>query len=299
MMHHRRDTLKVVGACLALAFAGCGDDAGTLTDSDTAPGDSGLEDARLEDGRTDSATDDDAGFDAGDDTGSDSDAGDSASGSDAGPGDMGPDSETPDAGPDAMDVDASDAGDGSASFFVTSTGTGDAGGNLGGLSGADTRCADLALAAGLPERDWRAYLSLSAGIDGDDAVHARDRIGMGPWFNVRGELIAADIDGLHTDGIDITRIVDESGASVPMMQHDILTGSDPDGRAFDAFPGNPAAPGPTCGNWTCNTDDCFAWVGHSDADPGDSWSSTHGSMCSRAGLAATWGSGRTYCFAAD
>ena len=80
-------------------------------------------------------------------------------------------------------------------FFITSAGSGD-GANLGGLEGADAHCAMLAEAAGLPDRDWRAYLSAGA-EDGMDAVNARDRIGEGPWYNVNGEMVAADLDDLH------------------------------------------------------------------------------------------------------
>ena len=71
------------------------------------------------------------------------------------------------------------------SFFLTSRGSGD-GGDLGGLAGADRICQDLAQAAGHGARTWRAYLS----TQGQGAVNARDRIGPGPWFNVRGQCIA-------------------------------------------------------------------------------------------------------------
>src|SRR5690606_11182356 len=79
------------------------------------------------------------------------------------------------------------------SFFVTSTGLG-SGGDLGGLEGADAHCQSLAEAAGHGDRMWRAYLS----TQGDNAENARDRIGSGPWFNVRGAQIAADVDALHS-----------------------------------------------------------------------------------------------------
>ena len=70
-----------------------------------------------------------------------------------------------------------------ASFFVTSENPGQ-GGNLGGLAGADAHCTSLAEAAGIRGKTWRAYLST-------DTVDARDRIGNGPWYNVKGEMIAA------------------------------------------------------------------------------------------------------------
>ena len=50
------------------------------------------------------------------------------------------------------------------------------------------------LAAG---RVWRAYLSAVA-ADGKP-IHARDRIGAGPWHNQKGALIAANVADLHGD----------------------------------------------------------------------------------------------------
>ena len=67
------------------------------------------------------------------------------------------------------------------SFFVTSAGPGK-GADLGGLAGADAHCQQLAQAAGAGGKTWRAYLS----TQGDGAVNARDRIGRGPWQNVKG-----------------------------------------------------------------------------------------------------------------
>lgn len=88
---------------------------------------------------------------------------------------------------------AARAMDTSLSFFVTSVGSGDQGGNLGGLEGADARCQQLADAVGAGSKTWRAYLSTST-------VDARDRIGAGPWYNANGDQVAADVDSLHSDG---------------------------------------------------------------------------------------------------
>jgi len=128
-------------------------------------------------------------------------------------------------------------------FFVTSVGVGN-GANLGGLAGADAHCQKLAAAAGAGNRTWRAYLSASAS-GGQAAVNARDRIGKGPWHNSKGTMIARDLGHLHGDTIEEARLgnlitknnaVTEKGALVngvgdtPNM-HDVLTGSQPDGRA--------------------------------------------------------------------
>ena len=89
---------------------------------------------------------------------------------------------------------------GPASFFITSVGKGD-GANYGGIAGADAYCAQMAKAGGLETpagRTWRAYLSQPAS-GGQPAVNARDRIGAGPWFNARGQLIANNVADLHGD----------------------------------------------------------------------------------------------------
>ena len=82
------------------------------------------------------------------------------------------------------------------SFFVTSANPGK-GGNLGGLAGADAHCQSLAAAVGAGGKTWRAYLSTST-------VNAKDRIGNGPWQNVKGEVIAQNVADLHSANNKIT-----------------------------------------------------------------------------------------------
>src|SRR6476620_9422979 len=77
-------------------------------------------------------------------------------------------------------------------FFVTSVGIGK-GADLGGIEGADKNCQSLAQAAGSTGKTWHAYLS----TQGSGAVNARDRIGKGPWQNVKGVVIAKDVAELH------------------------------------------------------------------------------------------------------
>src|SRR5262245_3531231 len=86
----------------------------------------------------------------------------------------------------------------SMSFFITSAGPGN-GANLGGLAGADQRCQTLATAAGAGNRTWRAYLSVAAAA-GQPAVNARDRIGKGPWMNVKGVVVAKSVADRPSDG---------------------------------------------------------------------------------------------------
>jgi len=186
-------------------------------------------------------------------------------------------------------------------FFVTSVPIG-RGGNLGGLEGADAHCQKLAEAAGAGNRTWRAYLS----TQGPKAVNARDRIGKGPWHNVKGQLIARDLEHLHGDTLELARVgiplyrttaLSEKGDPVKGAgdkpnEHDILTGSQPDGRAF------PAGEDRTCNNWTGDGAGA-AQVGHHDrtGGPNISWNSVHASKgCSQEALVGTGGAGLFYCF---
>ena len=97
---------------------------------------------------------------------------------------------------------------------------------------------------------WRAYLSTQA-MGGGTAANAKDRIGRGPWQNAKGTVIAKDVADLHGPNNNLTKqtALSEKGEMVKGRgdqpnQHDILTGSQPDGTAFA---GNQDM---TCGNWT-------------------------------------------------
>ena len=147
------------------------------------------------------------------------------------------------------------------SFFVTSVGLGD-GANLGGLEGADAHCQALAETAGFGHRTWRAYLSTEA--PGARGISARDRIGIGPWYNPLGELIASDLDQLHLNPNIVKRTaLDENGNPVKGRgdspnEHDMLTGTQEDGTAYA-----PDEVDHTCTNWT-STNAGSAQVGHHD-----------------------------------
>jgi hypothetical protein len=190
-------------------------------------------------------------------------------------------------------------------FFVTSVGLGN-GANLGGLAGADAHCQKLAAAAGAGDKTWHAYLSTSA-ADGKPAVNARDRIGKGPWHNARGTMVARDLAHLHGDTLDLARLGNlitknnalsekntlVNGVGDTPNMHDVLTGSQPDGRAYTD------AADHTCKNWTSNASDGIAQTGHHDRNGGGiSWNSVHPSRgCSQENLVATGGAGLFYCFA--
>ncbi len=188
-------------------------------------------------------------------------------------------------------------------FFVTSVGMGD-GGNLGGLDGADAHCAKLAEAAGSTGRTWRAYLSTWEGKE-KRGTSARDRIGTGPWYNAKGELIAEDLDQLHImPNLVKKTALDENGNVIKGRgdkpnEHDILTGTKDDGTAY--FPWEDGSD-KTCKNWTSSSDEDKATVGHHDRHGGGnvSWNNAHGTRgCSQEALKGTGGAGLLYCFAAD
>jgi hypothetical protein len=197
------------------------------------------------------------------------------------------------------------------SFFVTSS-TQD--GNLGGLAGADATCERLATAVGAGDKTWRAYLSAE---NGGTPIHARERIGTGPWMNAMGMMIAANLTALHAPTLvgNADLFITEEGEKVngqwnssngmngaPVNEHDIMTGSDSSGMLI--MTGTT-----TCADWTSNTLTPGPQVGHTDGmGPGmdatmpnfTSWNGGHAAAgCSAADLAARGGAGRFYCFAAN
>ena len=199
---------------------------------------------------------------------------------------------------------------GAMSFFVTSTGGGD-GANYGGLEGADEHCQDLASDAGAGDKTWRAYLSTSGRYDPENpennapSVNARERIGTGPWFNAKGELIARDVEHLHSNNnINKQTALSENGEVINGRgdnpnEHDILTGSRADGTAFSPHMNL------TCKNWT-NNEEGAAGVGHHDRSGpmpdnwATSWNFSHFSRgCSQDALKTSGGAGLLYCFAVD
>jgi hypothetical protein len=185
---------------------------------------------------------------------------------------------------------------GSLSFFVTSVGAVDTGGNFGGLAGADAKCQKLATAVGAGARTWRAYLGVA--VDGKNPMNAKDRIGKGPWFNAKGQMVAPDLATLHGTGTGIATavIVDEHGARVPAREGGIITGSMHNGNVF---------PLRNCNGWTLNlagsaSKYAFARLGHANDSNPAHWNDSQGTDCSpTTWTQASQSTGRIYCFAAD
>jgi hypothetical protein len=188
-------------------------------------------------------------------------------------------------------------------FFVTSSNP--KGGNLGGLTGGDAVCQSLAQAAGAGGKTWHAYLSTST-------VDAKTRIGNGPWYNFKGDLIAQNVADLHTadkNKMSGATSLTEKGTTPNYLstdakgevvrptgdlQHDILTGTKEDGTK-DAD---------TCKDWTVADASAKAMLGHADRlgrNAGvNPWSAAHPSQgCGIEQLKPTGGAGLLYCFATN
>src|ERR1700716_1675386 len=131
-------------------------------------------------------------------------------------------------------------------------------GNLGGLAGADQLCQTQAqpLGGANAARTWRAYLSQEQ-RGNTPRVNARDRIGAGPWFNAKGTLVASNVADLHGDqqrdrnNMQRGNVLDAhakeiqgAGQQGVQNEHDAMTGSDAQGRAFTDGLDH------TCNNWT-------------------------------------------------
>ena len=125
-------------------------------------------------------------------------------------------------------------------------------------------------------------------------------------MNPRGVQIAASVADLHSPNNKIGQEtgVSENGRLIPsrlyvVNQHDVLTGSTPEGTAF------PPGEDMTCGNWTKGGEG-KAQIGHFDRLSGrkgplaTSWNSAHATRgCSLELLKRSGGAGLVYCFAAN
>src|SRR4029079_9224928 len=135
------------------------------------------------------------------------------------------------------------------------------------------------------------------------------RIGSGPWFNARGGRIGGSVAELHGDTIEQARLGNALGNQLALTkkntivsgvgdmpnQHDILTGSQPDGRAYTDGMDH------TCSNYTSSTPrrgNVQLGHPHKIGNPNGSWNSAPASRgCSQPELIPTGGNGYLYCFA--
>jgi hypothetical protein len=196
-----------------------------------------------------------------------------------------------------------------------------------GLRGADKICAKAAEIGmtGAGAKTWRAFLSSSTGASGGGPVHAKDRVGTGPWYDALGRRVASDLTQLlmdrpgdadpairndlpnefgtpnHMDGAPGC-----TGSACP-DNHQVLTGTAADGTLYTV--GTPVTDA-TCNDWTSSEESGRPRSGHSwpRSGSGTNWMSSYdGSGCGRCVLAvgtaadkcvgSTGGYGGFYCFA--
>jgi hypothetical protein len=119
-------------------------------------------------------------------------------------------------------------------------------------------------------KGWRAFLSATAGGPDGAAVHAKDRLGDGPWYDRRGRLIAmnkTDLLNARPKGADpavVNDLPNESGvpnhAPDPgrgqVDNHDVLTGTGPAGMLYRMDKAS------TCNDWTSKAATGKPWCGH-------------------------------------
>jgi Collagenase NC10 and Endostatin./Collagen triple helix repeat (20 copies). len=132
-------------------------------------------------------------------------------------------------------------------------------GNLGGLSGADSVCQQLATSVGLAGT-YKAWLS-------DSTISASTRLTHStmPYFTVNGRLIANDWQGLTSGNILNGINVYENGVSLSDLkatQTIILTGTKYDG----------SSEGENCLNWTSSTSFPYSAYGGYCNQVGTLWS---------------------------
>jgi hypothetical protein len=165
------------------------------------------------------------------------------------------------------------------------------GGDLGGITGADKLCQHVAeyVSACQSGKVWHAFLSTTT-------ENAIDRVGMGPWYDRNGRLLAQDLTNLVMDrpgGADAAIKNDfpnENGTpnhnpdgTGEVDNHETITGTGVDGKLYTQAetPGQngsatscgpdvgASAPGTwsreraTCWNWTRATNEGCPRVGHS------------------------------------
>jgi hypothetical protein len=177
-----------------------------------------------------------------------------------------------------------------------------------GLRGADKICSEAAEAAmpGAGAKAWRAFLSTTEG-----PVHAKDRVGTGPWYDALGRLVASDLTQLlkerpgDADLAIRNDLPNEFGipnGSDGSNNHAILTGSGTDGTLYDE---QTPATDSTCSDWTSSEKSGAPRCGHSwpRGTSGTNWISslevggcapcvTTGTAC----VGSTGGYGGIYCF---
>ena len=154
-----------------------------------------------------------------------------------------------------------------------------------GLRGADKICAAAAerALAGSGSKAWRAFLSTKAGGANGGPVHAKDRVGTGPWHDAMGRLVASNLTQLlmPRPGDAAPAIKDNlpneygipngmdgcTGSTTCVDNHQVLTGTNEMGMLYTGNGTSPVFPTKdgTCNDWTTVSMDpmYWPWCGHS------------------------------------
>ena len=126
-------------------------------------------------------------------------------------------------------------------------------GDLGGISGADSKCNSVASAAGL-QGNWRAVIS-------DYSTHARDHVTIaGTVMNMNGQKVADNKSDFWGRCLDAAVGYDESGSSISRWDQ-AWTGTHSDGRSDDFHDSTPEM---------CTDSNGNAWEMNGSGDRGES-----------------------------
>lgn len=162
-------------------------------------------------------------------------------------------------------------------------------GKATGLEGADEICRQIAENAvpGSGAKGWRAFLSATSGGPDGGPIHARDRVGHGPWYDRLERLVAANKEdllqerprGAHPaiandlpteDGVP-HHMDGSPGCTGPTCpdNHQVLTGTNEHGMLHSSDPAF------TCNDWTSSRREGSPWCGHSwpRLESGQNWMS--------------------------
>ena len=146
-----------------------------------------------------------------------------------------------------------------------------------GLRGADEICRAIAERSmpGAGAKVWRAFLSATTGRPDGGPVNAIERVGLGPWYDRLGRIVAfGTIDLAHNrpafaDPAIVDDLPNESGipnhidgapgctGDTCPDNHDVLTGTGVDGKLYAHDPRL------TCDDWTSAAPSGRPWCGHS------------------------------------
>jgi len=195
-----------------------------------------------------------------------------------------------------------------------------------GLRGADKICTEIAEQSmpGSGAKQWHAFLSAVAAGPNNAPVHAKDRIGQGPWYDRVDRLVANNLDELLQERPSTAHdaIVDDlpNENGVPnhnpegtgdVDNHHMLTGSDEMGEVYamdmrvtcndwtNAVADSEDAPrvglswprGDRAAHWFSEMDEAGCGPGISDGNPGPSESNPV--------VGSGGGYGGFYCFAME